>query len=201
MGGLIPARAGKTRTAWLRSWACPAHPRAGRENPTFSAIVSNAAGSSPRGRGKLMPACRGRATSGLIPARAGKTRRPSCASCRTSAHPRAGGENVVAETKNFSRAGSSPRGRGKRGNGGDHEEDRRLIPARAGKTSRRSAGYSARRAHPRAGGENLRGFRDPCEGGGSSPRGRGKRKVAADIEAIDRLIPARAGKTGPYWPC
>ena len=50
--GLIPAHAGKTRTAWLRSWACPAHPRSRGENPAPSSPAVARRGSSPLTRGK-----------------------------------------------------------------------------------------------------------------------------------------------------
>ena len=52
-----------------------------------------------------------------------------------------------------------------------------------------------RRAHPRAGGENLWEDRIRALEHGSSPRGRGKRPVLAQLNRVVRLIPARAGKT------
>ena len=52
MGGLIPARAGKTLPKRAtRTWL-PAHPRAGGENPRSHIEQSGTVGSSPRGRGK-----------------------------------------------------------------------------------------------------------------------------------------------------
>ena len=132
--GLIPARAGKTlcrRGCWLRGWA---HPRAGGENGLVRQRVGLASGSSPRGRGKPLISPSLRFGGRLIPARAGKTA-PSSARVRPSAaHPRAGGENSGSPSRPRSSAGSSPRGRGKRGR--DHRRDGpdRLIPARAGKT-------------------------------------------------------------------
>ena len=96
------------------------------------------------------------------------------------------------------RLGSSPRGRGKH-----LREDRlaalalgRLIPARAGKTTPAGGPGAASRAHPRAGGENLRLGRSGVKLGGSSPRGRGKRQIGLAHQLLQRLIPARAGKTG-----
>ena len=50
---LIPAHAGKTVGVQNNPGLCSAHPRSRGENPTFAAIVSNAAGSSPLTRGKL----------------------------------------------------------------------------------------------------------------------------------------------------
>ena len=70
--------------------------------------------------------------------------------------------------------GSSPRGRGKLGDGELGGVLRRLIPARAGKTAGRVWWAVVAGAHPRAGGENEDLF-SPYKGHyGSSPRGRGK---------------------------
>ena len=90
--GLIPARAGKTwrsRRALARRWV---HPRAGGENHCAASQISASRGSSPRGRGKPGHDACGGAAAGLIPARAGKT--TATTRCRSTAHPRAGGENV-----------------------------------------------------------------------------------------------------------
>ena len=94
--------------------------------------------------------------------------------CRNAAHPRAGGENFTYQVCPSHVAGSSPRGRGKRGVDGGAESFVGLIPARAGKTPRRRPFTVSPPAHPRAGGENLSGGGSNSVGGGSSPRGRGK---------------------------
>ena len=52
------------------------------------------------------------------------------------AHPRAGGENIKAAVSVVVEWGSSPRGRGKRGDVPPRDFFQRLIPARAGKTIR-----------------------------------------------------------------
>ena len=70
-----------------------------------------------------------------------------------------------------------------------------LIPAHAGKTSFSPLSLSGAWAHPRACGEN----RYLCGGGrsqpGSSPRMRGKPPGPHHPQALERLIPAHAGKT------
>ena len=76
----------------------------------------------------------------------------------------------------------------------------RLIPARAGKTGQTRRKTSHATAHPRAGGENITTSNAKLHVVGSSPRGRGKRRDAAGEEFADRLIPARAGKTGSPTP-
>ena len=193
---LIPARAGKTGYLTRRTRQFAAHPRAGGENRQGILTHVSAGGSSPRGRGK-----RGRwivetQTGGLIPARAGKTAPNPSVNWRARAHPRAGGENkrIIMGAKRSD--GSSPRGRGKPRAVLRLGTERRLIPARAGKTSSPRPRISAEPAHPRAGGENAAYVGDVPNDTGSSPRGRGKRNQRI-CDVLDlRLIPARAGKTG-----
>ena len=52
-----------------------------------------------------------------------------------------------------------------------------------------------RSAHPRVGGENMKGKTAEADVAGSSPRGRGKRLGSRPLQRLDRLIPAWAGKT------
>ena len=91
--------------------------------------------------------------------------------------------------------GSSPRVRGKPGDGPTTGPGAGLIPARAGKTGAATPCGTSGRAHPRACGEN------PVDDGpvgrlpGSSPRVRGKRRRGRHLVGPGRLIPARAGKT------
>ena len=131
---LIPARAGKTPLN-APCWAFDrAHPRAGGENSQSLPANARAAGSSPRGRGKLI---RRNLTVGhgrLIPARAGKTSVPRRICPGPAAHPRAGGENAAGIASVALTQGSSPRGRGKLPQIITTIVTVRLIPARAGKT-------------------------------------------------------------------
>ena len=133
--------------------------------------------------------------SGLIPARAGKTRQRVNRVTFGWAHPRAGGENDLLRAIALTSFGSSPRGRGKLKFSPSLTPTQRLIPARAGKTVVSSVGCWAGWAHPRAGGENPWHARSVICAHGSSPRGRGKRAIARPRDGAPRLIPARAGKT------
>ena len=193
--GLIPARAGKT--SWLSKPDCQAtaHPRAGGENEYVTWLRAAQAGSSPRGRGKLLLELSGVVPLRLIPARAGKTMSCHCDMFVSPAHPRAGGENPLVETIHSCESGSSPRGRGKQLIQRRIHAPRRLIPARAGKTPNASRPSAGAAAHPRAGGEND--LTEPIMEliPGSSPRGRGKLGISNQGRAPPRLIPARAGKT------
>ena len=198
--GLIPARAGKTPARRRRGRRRKAHPRAGGENRQVCSWASPGAGSSPRGRGKPRTGRAGGCPRRLIPARAGKTLPRLGMGTTSQAHPRAGGENNGAVSLTLSQYGSSPRGRGKPRPVPASSKCDRLIPARAGKTLPGKASTHPHRAHPRAGGENPSAPRRSRFTLGSSPRGRGKRRIEQDVGLSARLIPARAGKTRrPHW--
>ena len=194
--GLIPAHAGKTVGDGASRHPSPAHPRSRGENGIEGAKRCVTPGSSPLTRGKR--ACstwRGPRT-WLIPAHAGKTRcRRWCRSCRW-AHPRSRGENVRAGARRVPYAGSSPLTRGKQGGCFVTGGNVGLIPAHAGKTSRRRSAPVASRAHPRSRGENRDGVIDRLSIGGSSPLTRGKHWEQLYGDYVVGLIPAHAGKTG-----
>ena len=91
--------------------------------------------------------------------------------------------------------GSSPRGRGKQAGEADALKLGGLIPAWAGKTTSGSGPCLRRPAHPRVGGENFGERLGRTLTGGSSPRGRGKRRLLMARSLALGLIPAWAGKT------
>ena len=92
---------------------------------------------------------------GLIPAHAGKTLIGASGSPIMRAHPRSRGENWDGIVTVFKTAGSSPLTRGKRATFPHISHRCGLIPAHAGKTTRRSALQSVAGAHPRSRGENT----------------------------------------------
>ena len=194
---LIPARAGKTRVDRSSSKPGRAHPRACGENVGHHGEAQGAAGSSPRVRGKPVQPHACRIPQRLIPARAGKT--PACprAAPGRGAHPRACGENGSWGKRGTPRGGSSPRVRGKRPSIAQRPRTERLIPARAGKTTRLGAWKHEGEAHPRACGENRAPGHWITDEEGSSPRVRGKLAHYSVPSDMSRLIPARAGKTHP----
>ncbi len=195
--GLIPARAGTTaasRDPSARTWA---HPRAGGDHAAPALPARGRSGSSPRGRGPPAERDRQGQRRRLIPARAGTTGPRPPIPTRTPAHPRAGGDHSWAVITGSAASGSSPRGRGPHAERMHHPRRGRLIPARAGTTTRRGDHRRGRRAHPRAGGDHagMDGGKDAVKG--SSPRGRGPLRYPSDDERCHRLIPARAGTTCP----
>ena len=155
--GLIPAWAGKTQWKTRIAECVSAHPRVGGENPRLP--------------------LRRRAVARLIPAWAGKTRHGQGWHVRRRAHPRVGGENHGQVCAWAEDVGSSPRGRGKPHARRSPRDRRRLIPAWAGKTHCLSPSEVRGAAHPRVGGENMPMKTVVTNGSGSSPRGRGKRRL------------------------
>ena len=167
----------------------------GGENGAPRHVTRLPGGSSPRGRGKLVPCAGIPGVAGLIPAWAGKTCKSNPYVLGVRAHPRVGGENLEGVVYVRQTLGSSPRGRGKpvslhleEGTGG-------LIPAWAGKTCCCVCALFAHRAHPRVGGENSPPTPARRRFSGSSPRGRGKLVILPFLIVSHRLIPAWAGKT------
>ena len=172
-----------------------AHPRSRGENCTRTGKASQMEGSSPLTRGKPGTAACISAMLGLIPAHAGKTRSISHDSPPSAAHPRSRGENEALAASDATDKGSSPLTRGKRRAVYPADSRAGLIPAHAGKTTKRWRCCGQPGAHPRSRGENQIQVLKAHLGDGSSPLTRGKRfRAFAKIKAI-RLIPAHAGKT------
>ena len=131
---LIPARAGKTRSRRHPPGGSAAHPRSRGENVDRKHVNDAMRGSSPLARGKPFRRQEQSPSLRLIPARAGKTRRPGGANRLSRAHPRSRGENGSLTTRALQAYGSSPLARGKRALRPWHRSSPGLIPARAGKT-------------------------------------------------------------------
>ena len=110
---LIPAHAGKTRSASFTPSSPRAHPRSRGENVIGQLLSAVGEGSSPLTRGKPVQLPRILEEAGLIPAHAGKTTAWSPASPTRRAHPRSRGENSRTVPNRYRRRGSSPLTRGK----------------------------------------------------------------------------------------
>ena len=173
-GGLIPAHAGKTTTPFPRSRSWWAHPRSRGENGHDGVQCCPRDGSSPLTRGKPAQHFVAQLLEGLIPAHAGKTDTGGVSTYGHGAHPRSRGENDHVGVHCLSPSGSSPLTRGKPLVEPYWIGTMRLIPAHAGKTPRRAARPSRRRAHPRSRGENRCAAHSRTAAAGSSPLTRGK---------------------------
>ena len=150
-----------------------AHPRSRGEHDVVQGWLQVVIGSSPLARGTpfrlglLFLARR------LIPARAGNTRAASPTGGALPAHPRSRGEHLLRLRAALTNFGSSPLARGTRITVRGARGRRRLIPARAGNTSRPVQWSCHCTAHPRSRGEHL-GQKIPRRAeSGSSPLARG----------------------------
>ena len=159
-------------------------------HPPYASI-----GSSPLARG-LRGACRARAVSGgIIPARAGFTRRPSPPSGGAWDHPRSRGVYHPRRPTHAHRGGSSPLARGLRLWFKLRRPGPRIIPARAGFTKVVNFRPKKDGDHPRSRGVYRRGAQRGPSGLGSSPLARGLPPANTRAPRIRRIIPARAGFT------
>ena len=175
--------------------ALTVHPRVGGEHSGCFWPLLNNFGSSPRGRGTPKFA-RGRTRlRRFIPAWAGNTLIGMGSSTAGTVHPRVGGEHTAAAIRIRHFSGSSPRGRGTRSHNSLPNELWRFIPAWAGNTRGLILPCLNCSVHPRVGGEHRNPPNPPCQGGGSSPRGRGTYLYSGYLYSVLRFIPAWAGNT------
>ena len=152
-------------------------------------------GSSPLARGAHYSDTYPGVPIGLIPARAGSTRRYVAVGPNDGAHPRSRGEHSHVRVFCLCHAGSSPLARGAQNVPDQHYVLIGLIPARAGSTPNLPAYRSLPRAHPRSRGEHTSVTVPSLMCMGSSPLARGAPITAPTLLAQIGLIPARAGST------
>ena len=153
---------------------------------------------------------------GIIPARAGFTRRAVGGRRCPWDHPRSRGVytrpsplhspegRIIPARAGFtyraadpspSRLTSSPLARGLHGRRGHRAARLRIIPARAGFTRQPWRVSESSPDHPRSRGVYHRCWRLVCGRGGSSPLARGLRREGQESHQPLRIIPARAGFT------
>ena len=113
-------------------------------------------------------------------------------------HPRSRGVYAHENARNHALLGSSPLARGLRPPAVCGPRHTRIIPARAGFTSRSRVAGPRSWDHPRSRGVYASVKCTPPPGSGSSPLARGLRIIQVPQEYFGRIIPARAGFT--YLP-
>ena len=96
---IIPARAGSSPSEQRRTRAVRDHPRACGEQFAQHLAETGQSGSSPRVRGAAAKRGRGVLFIGIIPARAGSSRRWPCCPSSARDHPRACGEQSHRDTQ------------------------------------------------------------------------------------------------------
>ena len=192
---LIPARAGRTSDLGCLRGLHSAHPRScGADSGTRHA-PSACRGSSPLVRGGPESVAAHVCKHRLIPARAGRTWSARIPTGTRSAHPRSCGADHTGRAAIATLSGSSPLVRGGRDRSRRRRPDRRLIPARAGRTPPKWPASAPTPAHPRSCGADLISVSVRVVAAGSSPLVRGGPVPLLGHHPRERLIPARAGRT------
>ena len=151
-------------------------------------------GPSPRVRGKRPRSHPPNGSLRSIPARAGETPRGYESRALPGVHPRACGGNAGYQIARTSRAGPSPRVRGKLPPSCQMVPLLRSIPARAGETGHGEPTTYARRVHPRACGGNSNRPTHPGTYSGPSPRVRGETRGTDDGPLRPRVHPVNGNR-------
>ena len=195
LAGIIPARAGFTRSPG-RAVSFPGdHPRSRGVYSQAICRHGRVSGSSPLARGLRQERHPMPVRGGIIPARAGFTSRRATLSGHRQDHPRSRGVYRDACCQRGADAGSSPLARGLPSVAGRLARAAGIIPARAGFTATAADSSPHRRDHPRSRGVYRRSAFRIGRAGGSSPLARGLRERSAARCWCSGIIPARAGFT------
>ena len=174
-GGIIPARAGFTKSRSRARRPCADHPRSRGVYLLPLQLAHEAEGSSPLARGLRQRQGANDEAGGIIPARAGFTPRPGPAASTQADHPRSRGVYAHAGQRRPHAVG--------------------IIPARAGFTHTLFPVQMPSWDHPRSRGVYGRSLRRGGVTTGSSPLARGLRSQLLQRSHNQRIIPARAGFT------
>ena len=171
------------------------HPRSRGVYCGASPSPAWAAGSSPLARGLplCLPSCV--YVWGIIPARAGFTRRVNPPMSGLTDHPRSRGVYSPRCAVSARRTGSSPLARGLRQIGERARTHVRIIPARAGFTLDPNQPICIPADHPRSRGVYFSLLSIHSLPHGSSPLARGLLGDRLPVCEPNRIIPARAGFT------
>ncbi len=193
--GIIPARAGSTGTT-TRSRSCGRdHPRSRGEHHFFEVVADRSEGSSPLARGALSSSWTLWLRAGIIPARAGSTRRSHNGVRIRRDHPRSRGEHLAPILSGVIKGGSSPLARGARECVDHRRGGPGIIPARAGSTFHVIDVWDGGWDHPRSRGEHVARMTRAAVYAGSSPLARGAHRHIPPMHQPPGIIPARAGST------
>ena len=194
--GIIPARAGFTRTPDGGFGRRADHPRSRGVYAPGPFWASHNRGSSPLARGLRCSEPDDGVGTGIIPARAGFTSPSPPTYPNPSDHPRSRGVYAQTRRERTMNDGSSPLARGLRAGPGLKSRIDRIIPARAGFTGARPGGAPGRQDHPRSRGVYDQGRLAQPGQHGSSPLARGLHARGRVHGCVGGIIPARAGFTG-----
>ena len=192
---IIPARAGFTPDGVRVLGADRDHPRSRGVYGFAPPLERIFRGSSPLARGLPGQVQAVEGAQGIIPARAGFTRRSGTAMSLSSDHPRSRGVYPGHAHRAQAVGGSSPLARGLLPLQPPLRELSRIIPARAGFTLSTATTWRSSRDHPRSRGVYWPPTTPSSNEAGSSPLARGLHAANPTLAEAWRIIPARAGFT------
>ena len=192
---IIPARAGFTLPRTCTHSRSRDHPRSRGVYGWLVASPLDTLGSSPLARGLRVRVAVQETVVGIIPARAGFTRKQNGVCRGIGDHPRSRGVYSRTASAHSRAAGSSPLARGLRGRSGHPEPVAGIIPARAGFTETSPEREPRPPDHPRSRGVYRGQWLDSWDLTGSSPLARGLRPCGRRPDGPPGIIPARAGFT------
>ncbi len=178
LAGIIPARAGFTRSYTIDPNGTTDHPRSRGVYHRDPFSQEGSLGSSPLARGLQINHPNRNDLAGIIPARAGFTPQPLLSRELGADHPRSRGVYLLGERTEWCSAGSSPLARGLLGDLTSSIGEVGIIPARAGFTVRSRLLATCSGDHPRSRG--VYGF------------------LPGECSYCRGIIPARAGFTRPH---
>ena len=193
--GIIPARAGFTRSLPQNPARDEDHPRSRGVYVPSAGVARAVGGSSPLARGLLAQATQASAEIRIIPARAGFTAGEEGRLVLAWDHPRSRGVYRVSYSPMHCQSGSSPLARGLPLASPGVMWSTGIIPARAGFTPSRIIQVPQESDHPRSRGVyGLVGMKSRLIPG-SSPLARGLLRLSSTRRRTRWIIPARAGFT------
>mgnify|MGYP006977943327 CR=1 FL=1 len=166
-----------------------------KENHISEAFTLEHQRPSLRVQGERRQQRKGGTILGAIPARAGRTRRATSASCNEAGHPCACRENKNYAHENESKKGPSLRVQKELSKFFILLRKQWAIPARAGRTRSRGGVRFLAKGHPCACRENGVGAAAGIVIAGPSLRVQGEPHIVVEAPAVVRAIPARAGRT------
>ena len=192
--GIIPAGAGRSSSRVYGGVKRGDHPRGCGEKPIDIQISNLREGSSPRVRGEDTKTSPCPTASRIIPAGAGRRSNLRKSTWSAQDHPRGCGEKETLAAVTVAAMGSSPRVRGEEKVGKLYRGWPGIIPAGAGRRSRRRCPQGQLGDHPRGCGEKACVMSADCLVSGSSPRVRGEEERGAAGGEDEGIIPAGAGR-------
>ena len=198
--GIIPARAGFTRSSAPPTPAPRDHPRSRGVYMSAHARAAAVTGSSPLARGLLQQQPPMTSQPRIIPARAGFTATASTSPPPPRDHPRSRGVYDCGLVVSEAVQGSSPLARGLQQRAALDSLRIGIIPARAGFTPTDAFAGVVCRDHPRSRGVYTPVAAATSARSGSSPLARGLLGGVDRLGATRGIIPARAGFTGAPVP-